>query len=62
MEVLKLSRRHHKLVNKEFQEEMKQEQGKYDLSEQLCAGQEGTISWKKKKICAVNKKKVLLQN
>lgn len=38
VEVLRLSRRHHKFVNKEFEEETKQEQGKY-LSEQLWAGQ-----------------------
>ena len=38
VEVLSLSRRHHKLVNKEFEEETKQEQGKYYLSEQLWAG------------------------
>ena len=32
-EVLSLSRRHHSLANKESQEEAKQEQGKYYLSE-----------------------------
>ena len=34
-EVQRLSRRHHKLASKEFQEQTKQEQGKYYLSEQL---------------------------
>ena len=33
MQVPRLSRRHHKLVNKEFQEEAKQVQCKYYLSE-----------------------------
>ena len=47
--VLRLSRGCLKVVNKEFQEEIKQEQGKHYLSEQLWPAWpgEGTLSWKK---------------
>ena len=59
-EVLRLWRRHHKSINKESQEETKQEQGKY-LSEQLWTGQGKVQStWKKmhslKKMRTVNKR------
>ena len=41
-------RRHHKLVNKEFQEEIKQKQGKYFLSEQFWQ-EEDKVQWAGKK-------------
>ena len=44
----KVIKKHHELVYKEFQEEIKQEQGKCYLSEQLWEEREGTISQKKK--------------